>query len=470
MDNNPPQEPNSMHNADAEMVSSGEQTPRNTGADQVGSVSPAAETGSATPLSDWFESVSRKVSEATAIRYHRYYLMLVNRAARSRDIDPDFVTPADLVHEIDTDPTLKSSTKNTYRAVVVWALDQEAFEFDPQVRADGIKAVQSFYPRLSRSREQVPGLVERNSRARGRSIPEADLGPLLNALLSAKSSSMNWARVTTAWLSAGIATGARPGEWETAYWLDRDSRILRVPNLKLKKHPPFSWTHVPPRLLTRAEADLMEMIEADPDNAKAVLDAAQRQKAFITRNMAFFDQVESQTDTANLEALDTLRRLRAWELHNRELAWRDIEVPYRWANSVDTQVTNVREFLAGGPDQTFERLFNGCRTALAAACKRAFPDGRRYSLYDTRSTASANMQATIGADVASMVLGHYMQRRRSIKHYAGQDRAFRRAGKFAPSLANTQSQSLTADQQTDVKAGPDSDQDSAAENMPRPGQ
>ncbi|WP_298705853.1 hypothetical protein [uncultured Variovorax sp.] len=458
-----------MHDVHPELVAPGAQTPSSTNSDQAGSTSPTA-AESATSLADWFEAASRKVSEATAIRYHRYYIMLVNRAARSKDMDPDFVTPADLVREIDTDPTLKSSTKNTYRAVIVWALDQSTFEFDPQVRADGIKAVQAFYPRLSRSREQVPGLVERNSRARGRSIPEADLGPLLNALLSAKSSKMNWARRTTAWLSAGIATGARPGEWETAYWLDRDNRILRVPNLKLKKHPPFSWTHIPARLLTRAETDLMEMLEADPDNAAAVLDAAQRQKAFIARNMSFFDQLETQTDVANLEALDTLHRLRAWELHNQELAWRDIEVPYRWANAVDTQVSNVRDFLAEDVENTFERMFNGCRTALAAACKRAFPDGRLYSLYDTRSTASANMQATIGADVASMVLGHYMQRRRSIKHYAGQDRAFRRAGKFAPKLAKTQAQDLPAERPDEGQTEQPSDQTSPAESMPRPGE
>lgn len=463
MDNTAPQEPNSMHDVAPEHIPSGARSAGNPG-------TALTDQGNPTQLTDWYESVSRSVSEATAIRYHRTYQMLVDRTARSHDMDPDFVTPADLVREIDTDPTLKSGTKSSYRAAIVWALDQPDFEFDAQIRAEGIKAVKAFNPRRSRSREQVPGLVVRNSRARGRSIPEADLGPLLNALLSANASRLNWARVTTAWLSAGIATGARPGEWETAYWLDRDSRILRVPNLKLKKHPPFSWVHIPARLLTRAEADLMEMFEADPDGAKAVLDAAQRQKAFIARNMSFFDQVESQTDAANLEALDTLRRLRAWELHNQELAWRDIEVPYRWANAVDTQVTNVREFLAGGVDNTFERMFNGCRTALAAACKRAFPDGRVYSLYDTRSTASANMQATIGADVASMVLGHYMKRRRSIQHYAGQDRAFRRAGKFAPKLASTQDPSQQADQPNARPSERESELGTGSGSTPRPGQ
>jgi hypothetical protein len=263
-------------------------------------------------------------------------------------------------------------------------------------------------------------------------------------------SKTGWAAKTGAWLNAGIATGARPGEWESAFWLDRDLRILRLPNAKLKKQAPVSWAHIPQRLLTCADADLMAMADADPTNVRAVLDAAQRHSVLVARNLAFFDEVEAQTDQANEIALDSLRRLRAWELRNAGLAWRDIEVPSRWVGAVDTQITHVQEYLAGGGKQTFERLYNGCRTALTAACKRAFPDGRLYSLYDTRSTAAANLQATIGPEVAAMVMGHYMKRKRTIKgHYASADRAFRGANRFAPGLADTQNQRDQAERSAD---------------------
>ena len=51
------------------------------------------------------------------------------------------------------------------------------------------------------------------------------------------------------------------------------------------------------------------------------------------------------------------------------------------------------------------------------------------------------MQATIGAEAAAAVMGHYMKRKRTIKaNYAGPDRAYRGAGRFAPGLADTGNQ------------------------------
>ncbi len=61
------------------------------------------------------------------------------------------------------------------------------------------------------------------------------------------------------------------------------------------------------------------------------------------------------------------------------------------------------------------------------------------------------MQASMGADQAALVMGHYKKRKRTIKeNYAGADRAFSRAGKFAPGLADTQNQR----DQAELQAGP----------------
>lgn len=404
--------------------------------------------GTVRNLDSWFEEAAQPVAEGTASQYRQFYVMLVNRVARHMGSDPAFVTPAAVVAEIDSDPTIATGTKMTYRSAVVWALERSGFEFYEEDRIEGIKAVRAFNPRQSRSRSDVPELVTRRYRTRGRSIPEEDLGPLLNALLSTKSSKTEWAAKTTTWLNAGIATGARPGEWETAYWLDFDRRILRLPNSKLKKQAPFNWSYVPARLMSRAETDLIEMAsreEASPADESVL------HNELVERNLRFFNVAESRTDRNNEVALDTLRRLRAWELHNASLAWRDIEVSYRWVGAVNAHLTHVQEYLAGGSDHTFQRLFNGCRAALAAACKRAFPDGRMYSLYDTRSTAAANMQESMGADRAALVMGHYKKRKRTIKeHYAGSDRAFSRAGKFSPALADTQNQR----DQAEMHSGP----------------
>lgn len=388
-------------------------------------------------LSDWYEAAIQPVNDVTAALYRKRYFMMVDRLAAVRNIDPDFVSIEDLIEDLRTDPALAVGTKNTYRAAIVWALNQPDMGFSVEVRDKGLEIARAYNPRLGT--EQA--IQVRRSRVSARAIPEQDLGPLLNGLLAARTTPQNWAAKTTAWLNAGIATGARPGEWETAYWFDRGRHILRLPNSKLKKQPFFNWRFIPERLLNRADADLATMAGADLTNVPAVLDAAERHAELISTNLAFFDQAEAMADINNEVAIENLRRLRAWELRNAGLAWRDVEVPYRWVGAVDAHLTSLQQYLAGGGEQTFDRYSNGCRAALRAACLRAFPDGKLYSLYDTRSTAAANMKATVGPEIAAMVMGHYMKRKRTIaSNYAGSDRAFRRAGRFAPGLADTQNQ------------------------------
>jgi hypothetical protein len=388
-------------------------------------------------LSNWYEAAVQPVNDKTAVFYRKRYFMMIDRVAQLLNKDPDFVSIEDLIESLSGDTTLKPGTKTTYRAAIVWALNQPDLDFSEEVRTKGLELARAYNPRSDSSQ----AVQQRRSRESARAIPEQDLGPLLNGLLAARSTPQNWAAKTTAWLNAGIATGARPGEWETAFWLDRDRNILRLPNSKLKRQAQFNWSHIPERLLNRADADLAAMASADLPNVPAVMEAAVRQAELVKRNLAFFDQAEAMTDVTNEVAIENLCRLRAWELRNAGLAWRDVEVPYRWVGAVDAHLSSLQQYLAGGEENTFERYYNGCRTALYAACNRAFPDGRKYSLYDTRSTAAANMKATVGPEVAAMVMGHYMKRKRTIKgNYAGSDMAFRKAGRFAPGLADTQNQ------------------------------
>lgn len=406
-----------------------------------GHASPTLDESVATErLSNWFEKAAKPVTDKTAASYRRNFFMMVDRTAAALDLEPDLVSISHLVELLRSDTTLTTGSKATYRASIIWALKQPDIEFPQESRDRGLELISTFNPRGGVDQE-----ITRSARTSARAIPEQDLGPLLNGLLSARSSRRNWAAKTTAWLVAGIATGARPGEWESAYWLDRERGILRLPNAKLKKQAPVTWQHIPERLLNLADADLAAMAKADLDNVSAVISAAKRHSDLLARNLAFFDKAEAGAEADNAAAIETLRRLRAWELHNAGLAWRDIEVPFRSFGAVDSHLTNIQQYLASEPDEdgapTFHRLYDGCRHALHAACLRTFEDGRLYSLYDTRSTAAANMQATFGTETAAAVMGHYMKRKRTIKaNYAGADRAFRRAGRFAPGLADTQNQ------------------------------
>jgi hypothetical protein len=289
-------------------------------------------------LSNWYANAVQSVSPKTASGYRRTFYMLIARTAALLDLAPDSVSIADLIEQLRADTTLKVDSKRTYRAAIAWALRQPDIEFSQSAREKGLELIAAFDHREGAEQEIV-----RNSRVSARTIPQEDLGPVLNALLGARLTQQAWPTKTTSWLNAGIATGARPGEWESAYWFDRDRRILRLPNAKLKKQAPFRWQHIPERLLNRADADLASMADADPDNISLVVAAAKRHSELLTRNLAFFDQAEAGTDAGNAEAIDTLRRLRAWELHNAGRAWRDIEVPVRWIGAVDAHLTNVQQ-------------------------------------------------------------------------------------------------------------------------------
>ncbi|MEJ8811751.1 hypothetical protein WKW77_11790 [Variovorax ureilyticus] len=418
-------------------------------------------------LSVWYAKAVIPVSDKTATKYQRCYRMLQTRTALALGVEPADVTPTQILNDLDTDPTLAIGTKCVYRSAIVWALNQPDYDFHDQDRSEGLEAVRDFNPRLSRSKDKIADVISRRSRESARFIPEADLKPILDGLLSANRSKQDWAAKTTTWLIAGLATGARPGEWENAYWQDRERGILRLPNAKLKKQPPIAWAHIPQRLLTRAEADLAAMAEADPGSVTAVLKAAECDMTLVARNFAFFDEAEARTDPANEIAFESLRRLRAWELHNAGLAWRDIAVHPRRIGAVDGHLHNVQAYLAGGSDQTFKRLYDGCRKALTTACELMFEDGRLYSLYDTRSTAAANIKATFDPEVAAMLMGHYMKRRRSLKHYAGPEHAFRRGGRFAPRAADTQKQSEQVEQGTEQASGPVAPSDGLSMPTPR---
>ncbi len=237
---------------------------------------------------------------------------------------------------------------------------------------------------------------------------------------------------------AGIATGARPREWATAFWFDRDRRILRLPNIKLKKQPAFDWHYIPKELLSRADADLRTMAAIDTE-VSDVLEASRRQADPMAATTVQFDNDEAR-QIADAATFEGLRRQRAWELRNAGGLARYRSRAHSGPCGRHT-FDAFKEYLAGGEERTFDKYYEGCRPALRSACKDAFDDGRIYSLYDARSTAAANAQASFGPERAAEILGHYMARKRTIRdNYAGADRAFRSSGRFAPSLADTQNQ------------------------------
>ena len=139
--------------------------------------------------------------------------------------------------------------------------------------------------------------------------------------------------------------------------------------------------------------------------------------------------------------MDTLIRLRAWELRNDELAWRDIVIERHWRIDVQAHMSQVQTYLAHGGMNTFERYFNNCRRSMRVASLLAFPDGRTYSLYDARSSAVANARVGTSAREAAAAFGHYADDGRTLSsNYASSARAFGGTGRRGPRSAATPNQ------------------------------
>lgn len=386
-------------------------------------------------LSAWFERATISISAKTEADYRRVTLRLAKQAMQRWTGNPHYP-----VHEQDlafmdfgriAEEMLASSrapaTKSKYVSALLWALRHTGLIPKGAARDHALRVLGSF-----KKSKQRKTFVAR-ARKSGRHIPETDLPEILTALDSGRKTPENWASKTQAWLTSGIASGARPGEWEKAFWLDREQGILRLPNLKLKTHAPFDWERIPPRLLHYAARSLLDMAEAE--GAEAI-------SAFLEREVR--DLHEHFYEAASALEIDPtfiadLKRLRAWELRNNELAWRDVEIHESRRAAVDAHVESVRHFLRSG--RKFSTYFENCRSAMQRACVRAFPDRRLYSLYDTRSTASANMQADSSTREAANAMGHYSVETKTIRHnYAGADRSYSRSGRFSPRAADSDAQ------------------------------
>ncbi|SFN07507.1 hypothetical protein SAMN05444747_114106 [Variovorax sp. OV329] len=323
------------------------------------------------------------------------------------------------------------ATKAAYVSALTWALKDTGTL--SQVRDQ--HAVLGELEKFTRSSQRNTRIAR--SRKSGRHIAEADLPAILNALIPERTTRQSWKVKTSNWLIAGIASGARPGEWQEACWVDRDRGVLRLPNAKLKTRAPFGWKHIPPRLLNAAKLSLFQKAQKEGDEEAAALFQAIDETGYKDLEECFYGNTAMIQN--NDGSIARLVQLRAWELLKEQLAWREVEINANRRDAVDRHLESVRSFLSSGGK--FRTYFENCRSAMRDACEKAFPDGRLYSLYDTRSTAAANMQADLGEREAANAMGHYSMESRTIRHnYAGADRAYSRGARCSARAADTATQ------------------------------
>ena len=133
--------------------------------------------------------------------------------------------------------------------------------------------------------------------------------------------------------------------------------------------------------------------------------------------------------------------------------FRDVIIDPEYADSVQRHLDNLQNFYKSRiPEYTpeyqdreilshhfNEEFYKRTRDYLYRACKNIFPDGKVYSLYDTRSTFSAIRKKSQGIEKTAEEMGH-SSTSSTTKHYAPMREAWHNLNKRRkPTPINIQS-------------------------------
>ena len=259
-----------------------------------------------------------------------------------------------------------------YRAALLWHLAShrataDVFAAAFRMLAASPNTIDKEGGELRRARDGVPT----GKSTRKKSIPVAHFERLLRQL-NKMNRTTNWGTSTSYWLLAGLATGARPGEWRDASWLDDSETVLCIPNSKRKMAASAFTMLRAGETIHDLEANHPERLVAGP-------------------------------------ALDDRDRIR--------------NVPIEPSDRihVSLHLSALNDYLDGKPGTSREKRFvsyyNMCRKILRDACRRAFNERRSYSLYVMRSQFAANMKAKLPLDEVAALMGHAKGSRVTMSHY-----------------------------------------------------
>lgn len=301
--------------------------------------------------------------------------MLYKQSIASRTTDPEvpaIVSPMDVVEDLfKKSETVLPATWNLYRSALLWHLAQN--------RGDQA-AYEEAYQRLARTR-QMPKSV---GKAKGpkKTISREHLNLLINTL-GGMNRTTNWGAKVQYWLQAGLASGARPGEWFGANWLDDEQKILCIPNKKRKLAVPTYMMVSPGQTIHDVEADNPEMIMA----------GSKFDQSTLVRNVPIEDG-----DRLYIN------------LHLGSL------------NDYINKVPNEN------PQARFDAYYNMCRKLLREACLRTFKGKNMYSLYVMRSQFAANMKAELPLEDVAALMGHEKTGKTTKSSYGPRRAAHKKTG------------------------------------------
>jgi integrase len=342
------------------------------------------------------------LKDSTIKTYKTIYDRRYRRALDKREVNPDepvIITPMDLVNDWITDIGVnRPKTANLERAAIIWGIGtmRKPGWADAYTRMVQIRQM-SLYGDQSGGEDGFA----RKTRTPGRMIPEEDMKILMNKLAGMG----RWGPRTQWFLISGVASGARPVEWPDAEWADQEKTILRLFTAKVKNNNALD--KIPPMTLTAIDHDNEVDRMWDARAARGVEGAPSWYSVDFERRIATLDL--SDQDLEELRASrhkNGVRLFRDVEIEPSHLTF--VRVHMESIKRVITEVRNDPAITGPKTDAAIfsKHYFDCARQCILRASKKAFADGRLYSLSDTRSTFSANRKAAVGNQAASKELGH----------------------------------------------------------------
>jgi len=332
----------------------------------------------------------------------------------------------------------KVTTQQLRRAALIWKMTE--------LRTDEslVREVLEILHPITQTKKKNGAAGLTNSRKPGRMIPYADFVKLEEYLPKVgdyRKESKNWGPILLDFLRAGVASGARPNEWVGAKWLDKEKCILRLPTIKVKNLS--AWDRATAFSFNQTERSVQELNSlTDP----ALMTAQSRRKLTIEMQIALISQQAALTDVEK-------QKMREEMMSSSQPLFRDVIIDPEYADSVQRHLDNLQNFYKSRiPEYTpeyqdreilshhfNEEFYKRTRDYLYRACKNIFPDGKVYSLYDTRSTFSAIRKKSQGIEKTAEEMGH-SSTSSTTKHYAPMREAWHNLNKRRkPTPINSQS-------------------------------
>jgi hypothetical protein len=418
------------------------------------------------------ENNLRNRNPGTEEAYEYRVQLLYKNSSKSRTVDPEhpvFATPSEVVQDLIESTRTQDQDKKPQRSKASWSLYRSALLWHLSSRRSISSEFENAYLLLRdfRYTEQQPTSQQKKKKIE--TFEDADFKKLIATLHNLNKANYNWGLKAAYWLQAGIAAGARSGEWMNTSWLDREKLKLMIPNTKQAASSPayarvcrvnhgiagFRNHYPAPKELVGLNAKdesaenlndkftpaekyaakkLIEEKLANPDLGLISNRAAKRgdldhghpylHQQSSTGQFDMAPAIEDNTyDESEMDeslisegehrGKDSVEDLVINMLAQRKDApFRALRIHPKDAIYIDLHLSSIerhirRQAEKGVPRElAFKRYYEMIHRELRAACRHAFNGELKYRLYTTRSHFAAVMKVTNPIGTVATMMGH----------------------------------------------------------------